>query len=128
MLTEKVKSNVALRLGLYVKYSISGGFYFSTQTNRFIPIQSYREFLWCSTYYLGQSFLIGLAANLISRILINLEIPEDQLNFTENKESQVDTFKEEATKSCNLVIGKVRFADLIIVLVSLLLRLLQALF
>lgn len=77
MLTEKHKSTIAVRLGPLINSSMSGGFYYNIEKQQFVKIESFRYFIWHTSYYAGHGFQMGLATYLISSIFVDPEIPEE---------------------------------------------------
>lgn len=89
MLSKSIRDDISIRLGLFVKYTVSGGFYWDSNQLRFIPLKTYIHWTWWNTYYIGHLFQILLLANLIYQTSTNHDIPEDLHDLTTQSENLV---------------------------------------
>lgn len=60
-----------------VNYTFSGGYYWETSCQQYIPIQGYTFLIWKSTYYAGHLLQILLLAYSLDTIFGAREIPEE---------------------------------------------------
>lgn len=90
MLTKCIRNYISKRLGVFVKYTVSGGFHWDNIANRFIPITAYLHLTWRSTYHHAHLFQVLMLSNLYYQMSTCLEIPEAKHKLTHQNEVFVE--------------------------------------
>ncbi len=80
----KLQQHIRRRFCPLVKYTFSNGQYWDGQ--RFVSLRTYYQYIWCSSYYVGQGFQVLLAGYLTYLSFGEIDIPEitvdnESLNF-----------------------------------------------
>ncbi len=85
----QLQQRIRQRFCPLVKYTFSNGQYWDSGSKRFISLRNYFYYMWCSSYYMGQSFQVLLAFYLMHLTFHDTDIPEmtfnhDNFNVSEN--------------------------------------------
>ncbi len=82
MLTKSMRDDISTRLGLFVKYTVSGGFYFENFKNRFVPLTTYLDWTWRSTFVVAHLFQISLLVNMFYQTRPDHDTTKDKHKHT----------------------------------------------
>lgn len=87
MLTDSIKRDVTLRLHkIFVKYTVMAGYYYDSHFKKFVSLETYHNWSWLASYYVGQMFQASLALYIYFINEFN-DIPDDAMTTSMETEN-----------------------------------------